>query len=222
MWKSVIYKEWLKTRWFLIGFAVLGLVAVGYIFLKVQHDFTFYEGKNYWYSVLFQGFQYFGHLKYVPLVIGLVVGVAQYFPETVNKRIKLTFHLPLKENNILLMMMAFGAGSLLVCFLLLFAAFFTLSYMFFPTEIVMGAVTSIFPWFLAGLTGYFLVALVVLEPVWKYRILYALTGGFFTMIYLQSAVVAGYGPVNPILALLTAALSIALIFSAYRFRKGEM
>lgn len=222
MWKSVIYKEWLKIRWFLIGFAVLGVVAVGYIFLKVQHDFTFFEGKNYWYSVLFQGFQYFGHLKYIPLAGGIAIGVAQYFPETINKRIKLTFHLPLNENKVMLMMMAFGASSLLLSFLIMFAVFFALSYTFFPIEIVIGAITSVYPWFLAGLTGYFLVALVVLEPVWKYRILYAVIGGFFATIYLQSAVTEGYGPVNTVLSVLTVGLSIALIFSGYRFRKGEM
>ena len=70
--------------------------------------------------------------------------------------------------------------------------------------------------------AYFLVALVVLEPIWKYRVFYLLIGGFFITIYIKSTVTAGYGPVNPILFVLTACLSIALIFSAYRFRKGEM
>ena len=222
MWKSVFYKEWLKIRWFLLGFTILGIVGVGYIFLKVQHDFTFQGGKNYWYSILFQKFQYFNYLKFLPLAGGLAIGIAQYFPETVNKRIKLTFHLPLKENKVLMMMHAFGTASLLASYLFVFMVFFLLSNVFFASEIVNGAIVSVFPWFLSGLTSYFFIALVVLEPMWKYRIFYSLIGGFFITIYLKSPVIGGYGPANPILFALTVCLSIALVFSAYRFRKGEM
>jgi len=222
MWKSVIYKEWLKIRWFLIGYAALGIIAVGYIFLKVQHDIAFMEGKNYWYSILFQGLQYFGYLKFLPLIGALAIGIAQYFPETVNKRIKLTFHLPLKENKILLMMHAFGTGSLLAAYLLIFSIFYVLSNLFFPSEIINGAIATVIPWFLAGLTTYFMIALIVLEPIWKYRAFYFIIGAFFTSIYLNQTITAGYAPVNPILFILTAGSGIALIFSAYRFRKGEM
>lgn len=222
MWKSVIYKEWLKIRWFLIGFTALGIVGVGYIFLKVQHDITFMEGKNYWYNMLFLGRQYFSYLKFLPLVGALAIGISQYFPETINKRIKLTFHLPLKENKVLMMMHAFGAASLITTYFLILAVFFGLSKVFFAAEMVNDAIVTIFPWFLAGLTAYFLVALVVLEPIWKYRVFYILIGGFFITIYIKSTGTASYAPVNPILFVLTACLSIALIFSAYRFRKGEM
>jgi len=222
MWKSVIYKEWLKIRWFLIGFAALGIITVGYIFLKVQHDFTFMEGKNYWNNVLFLGVQYFGYLKFLPLAGALAIGIAQYFPETINKRIKLTFHLPLNENKVLMMMHVFGTSCLLAIYTLLILFFFGFSKIFFAAEMVNDALITIFPWFLAGLTTYFIVALVVLEPIWKYRAYYFLTGAFFVSIYLEPAVTAGYEPANPILLLLTACLSIALIFSAYRFRKGEM
>jgi hypothetical protein len=114
------------------------------------------------------GYQYFGYLKYIPLVGGLLIAIAQYFPETINKRIKLSFHLPLKENKILLMMHAFGFGSLLVAYLAIFAVFVVFSASFFPSQIVNDAIISVFPWFLAGFTASFLVALIVLEPVWMY------------------------------------------------------
>ena len=94
MWKSIIYKEWLKIRWFLIGYTVLGLLGIGYLFLTVKHGFTFLGGKNFWYGILFLGQQYFSYLKYVPILGGLAIAIAQYFPETINKRIKLVFHLP--------------------------------------------------------------------------------------------------------------------------------
>ncbi|MCX6221018.1 MAG: hypothetical protein NTZ69_08510 [Bacteroidia bacterium] len=222
MWKSIVYKEWLKIRWFLIGFTTLGIVGIGYLFLKVQHGFTFNGGSGFWYNILFMGFQFFGYFKYFPLFGGLLIGVAQYFPETINKRIKLTFHLPLKENNVLLMMHAFGVVCLLISFLLLLGMFVTMSNFYFPSQMVYDSVVSVIPWFLAGLVAYFFVALIVLEPVWMYRFFYTLVAGFFADIYIKSPVIAAYGPAIPGLFVLTILMSVALLFSAYRFRKGEM
>ena len=222
MWKSVVYKEWLKIRWFLIGFTVLGIVGIGYLFLKVQHGFTFQGGTSFWYNILFMGLQFFGYFKNIPLLGGLIIGVAQYFPETINKRIKLTFHLPLKENNVLLIMHAFGVVCLVLYYTLLLGVFITMSSIYFQSQMVFDSIVSVIPWFLAGLVAYFFVALIVLEPVWMYRLLYALVAGFFVNIYIKFPVVAAYGPAIPGLSFLTILMSVALLFSAYRFRKGEM
>ena len=222
MWKSIIYKEWLKIRFFLIGFTVLAMMGIAYLFLKVQHGFSFSGGANFWYNVLFMGSQFFDYFKYVPLSGGLLIAVAQYFPETIDKRIKLTFHLPLKENHVLLMMHAFGAGCLLLSYFLLIGVFISLSMIYFPSEMVVDSIITIVPWFMAGFVAYFFVALIIMEPVWLYRVFYAMIAGFFVTIYVRSPVMAAYGPAIPGLSLLMILLSIALLFSAYRFRKGEM
>ena len=222
MWKSLVYKEWLKVKWFVILFTAAGLLTVGYIFLRVQHDFTFNEAKNYWHLILFQKFQFFSSLRFVPVAGALAVAVAQYFPETVNKRIKLTFHLPANENNVLLMMMFFGTICLLACYSLVVVLFLALSMLFFPSEIIWTALVSITPWFLAGLAVYYLVALIVLEPVWKYRFFYFVVAVAFVPLYFEPAVAGGYAPAIPLLFVLAVVLSIAILFSGYRFRKGEM
>ncbi len=222
MWKSIVYKEWLKIRWFLIGYTLLGILGIGYLFLTVKHGFAFSGGKNIWNSILFMGHQFFSPLKYVPLVGGLTIAIAQYFPETVNKRIKLTFHLPIGENKALLMMHAFGAVSLMLSFLLFIGMFTGFSLVYFPVQMVTDSIISILPWFFAGFAAYFLIALIVLEPEWKFRFCYSVVGGFFLTIYLNSPFTGAYGPANTGLFVLAAFLSIALLFSAYRFRKGEM
>ncbi len=209
-------------RWFWLLFALLGLLAVGYIFVRVRHDFTFNEAKNYWYSVLFQGFLWFKHLKFIPLAGGVLLAVAQYFPETVNKRIKLTFHLPVEENKSLVVMMLFGSGMLLVAYLLILGVFVGLSALYLPWEIIGAMVVSVTPWFMAGLAAYYLGALVILEPVWLYRLLYFLVAAAFVPLFLAKSVAGGYAPALLPLLLLTLLLSIALLFSGYRFRKGEM
>lgn len=222
MWKSVIYKEWLKIRWFVLLFAGLGMLAVAYIFLRVQHDFKFNEPQNYWYLVMFQNFQFFGPMKFIPIVGALALSIAQYFPETVSKRIKLTFHLPINENKVLLMMMLLGTACLFAAYILLLGLFYALSSIYFPSNVILPSLLSITPWFLAGFSTYYLVALIVLEPVWKYRFLYFIVTAAFIPLFLESGLAGAYAPANLMLALFTVLLSISLLFSGYRFRKGEM
>jgi hypothetical protein len=222
MWKSILYKEWLKLKWIFIIFTLVGLMAVGSIFLNVKHDILFSGATNYWYSILFMGFQYFQLLKYIPLAIGIAIGLAQYFPETVNKRIKLSFHLPVDENKLLVTMILCGTISLIVSFGLMFLLFWGLSIHFLPTEIVNAAILSVIPWFLAGFSVYYFIGLIVLEPVWKYWIFYGLVGFAFVGLFMEPSVAGAFEPINPKLLMLTVLLSISLLFSANRFRKGEM
>jgi hypothetical protein len=62
----------------------------------------------------------------------------------------------------------------------------------------------------------------VLEPVWKYWFLYGLVGYVIIELYLESSVAGGFEPINLKLMVLTALFSLSSLFSAYRFRKGEM
>lgn len=192
------------------------------MFLTVKHDFAFLGGENVWYDMLFQGSQFYGPLKFVPLSGGVLLAVAQYFPETINRRIKLTFHLPLNENNAILMMQAFGGGCLLLSFSLIYGTFFVASLYYFPVQIVTACAVSVFPWFLAGFAAYFLVGLIVLEPIWKFRFGFLLIAGFWLSVYLNDSVLEGYRTANDVLLLLTVLLGVSPLFSAYRFRKGEM
>ncbi len=223
MWRSVIYKEWLKVRWFQLGLVLIGLLVTGNVFLKVQHDITFREAHNLWYFILFQGYSYFGGLlKYLPLVIGAALSIAQYVPEITSKRIKLTFHLPINENKVLIMMLGFGLLCLLATFGLIYILFLVLSHHFFGPEIVHAANISVIPWFLSGFVAYFMVAMIVLEPVWKYRVFYIVVVYFCIMLFLEPGLPGSYQPLNWKLAIVTVLSSISLLFSAYRFRKGEM
>lgn len=224
MWKSIIYKEWLKVRWFAIVYLVMSILAIANLFLKVQHDFTFSEAQKYWYMVMFQNMHYFKHgfFQILPLLGALAIAIAQYFPETVSKRIKLTYHLPLKENKALLIMMFFGTFCMIIISAITVLLFVSLSYIWFPAEIVNGAIITTTPYFLSGFAAYFLTALIVLEPVWKYRLLYTIVAAAFVPIYFNKTIIGGYLPALPLLTVFTIILSISLLFSGYRFRKGEM
>ncbi len=222
MFKSVIYKEWIKTRWFIILLTLIAILAVGNIFLTVQHNMSFKEASNYWYQILFQNSHYFSYLKFVPLIIALALASSQYIPEITDKRIKLTFHLPLRENRILIMMLAYGTASLLISYSLVFLIFLGLSNQFFAAEIVKLAIISVIPWFLAGFAAYFMAGLIILEAIWKYRIAYFIIAAAFLLLFFETGLAGSYEPINLKLTLITLLSSISLLFSAYRFRKGEM
>ena len=221
MFKSLIYKEWLKTRWFLAGFLLLSALALSLMFLKVYHDLKFNGGTNYWNNILFLGFSYFASFKFVPLIGGIIIGFSQYFPETVEKRLKLTFHLPVNENKILLQMMSYGTIILSLAYLFLLIILLVFSTVFFPREIIIDALMSMTPWFLSGYASYYLVGLIVLEPIWKYRFVYTVISAFYVLFYHYTAMVGAYASLNIMLTIFTMALSISVLFSGYRFRKGE-
>ncbi|WP_321345557.1 hypothetical protein [uncultured Draconibacterium sp.] len=222
MWKSIRYKEWIKTRWFVMLYAFLGLSVVAYMFLIVHRNFKFTDASSYWYELIFMGASYFSILKFVPLAGGLVLSLAQYFPEIVNKRIKLSFHLPVNENRVLMMMMLYGTISLLLIYTIILGAFWGISCIYFPSDIYMRAIISVAPWFLAGFAAYYLTALIVLEPVWKYRLGYFIVAIVFNTMYFKASDAGAYAPVNIWLGFLVTISSVSLLFSGYRFRKGEM
>jgi hypothetical protein len=219
---SIIFKEWIKIRWALVAFMVLGIIALLMMLLRIRHDILFVDAANYWYSFLFRGAPYYTLLKFIPLVAGLGIAVAQYFPETVSRRIKLTFHLPVRENEILIKMHLFGSGCLVAVFIILILIFIFGSSLFFPTDIIIPSFISILPWFLGGLFTYFMTALVLLEPIWLYRGLFTIMGGGCVSFFYFNAVIGGYKPALLGLTVLTLLSSVVVLFSGYRFRKGEM
>ena len=222
MFKSILYKEWIKIRLVVLISLGLSLLALINIFLKVRHDILFVDAANYWYSFLFRGATYFGILKFLPFAVGLGVAIAQYIPETVNKRIKLTFHLPVSENGILLRMHAFGSAVLLALFMSVLVLFTAGSAIFFPLNIIGASLITMAPWFLGGLATYFLMALILLEPVWLFRGLYTVVAAGFVTVFYAGAAIGAFRPVLLPLTILILLLSIVVLFSGYRFRKGEM
>lgn len=222
MIKSIIYKEWLKIKKVYLLLLAVGLLVVIGIYSNVRHELIVNDAESYWDLILNQKMIYFGVLKFLPLIMGLLIGVAQFVPETVEKRIKLTLHLPTNEETIVLKMVWFGAGSVLLLHILFISLFAFMGLYYFPIEIVSVALYTILPWFLAGIAAYFLTSFTILEPIWKQRIFYTLISGAFLTMFFKTAMPGAYQQVLVHLAILIACVSISTLFSIYRFRKGEM
>lgn len=222
MLSSIFYKEWIKIGKISLLLTAVGLLIIAGIHLTVRHDLLMKDAEIYWSEILYQKYVYFSIFKFLPLITGLLIGLAQFIPETVDKRIKLSLHLPVNEEEIVLKMAGIGTALVLLIFTLLFAVMYGWSLVYFPVEIVNKMAVSIIPWFLSGLAAYFLASFVILEPIWKYRILYILTGGAFITLFYKSNVSGSYQPAILPLLVCVLMLSISSLFSIYRFRKGEM
>ena len=118
----IFYKEWIKTRWTYLAALVLGLATVFYVFIRVENGMERFGAKTYMLKVLYDNppLIYYRMLLYVPLLIAASVGVTQYLPETVNRRIRLMLHLPVASTRLVLGMALYGVAAVTVSNALLY------------------------------------------------------------------------------------------------------
>lgn len=220
--KHLLYKEWIKTRWY----AAVGLAGslILSVYACIDAVSTFHDmGGTFFYSTLLTGnIALMTQLKYLPLAIALLIGLPQFLPEITNKRIRLTLHLPVGSTAVVYTMVLYGLA--VFCCTLLPALLITTAMLAacFPAEVVVATLQTLLPWLLGGMTAYFFTAMIAFEPVWKFRFGYILiaylTLRFFYLGYGVGNAVTAY----PLLLVITLVSSLAVIYTSHRFNKGEL
>ncbi|WP_282125081.1 MULTISPECIES: hypothetical protein [Marinifilum] len=174
MTSALLFKEWKKTKWFAIGAFAVGLALLTYIFLKLGRSFRMVGLEHLWDVIVNRDQFLFRDVKYFPLATGFCLALAQFVPEMIQKRIKLSLHLPLSNRKIVFSMLGFGLLALLSIFVLHLIVILTFSVFYFPMEIIESMVYTLLPWYVAGLTAYAFMSWICLEPTWKRRVFNAL------------------------------------------------
>ena len=220
MFASIAYKEWLKIRW---TYAAMVLVCIGFtvnIVLDLNYLVKMERAVNVWSYIIQMQYPFYNSLRYVPLLVGCAVAVAQFVPEVVQSRLKLSLHLPLPENRVMLWMVFFGGGMVAALLLVVLLALVIIALRFFPAEVMRSMLLTMLPWSLAGLAGYFLAATIIVEPRWLRRVFYILLGyGFLDALVLNVAIEA-YRSSLIWFVLLAAFTLPGILLSGFRFRKG--
>ena len=220
MFKAIAFKQWLKIRW---TFLAMVLVCTGItvnVALDVSHLMTLEKPTAVWSYVILMQYPFYSSLRYVPLLVGMAVAVAQFVPEVLQARLKLALHLPLRENQVLLWMVAYGAGMVTALLAATLLAVVGVAARSFPSEVVISMVRTMAPWFVAGIIGYFLAATIVVEPRWIRRaFLIFLAYGFLDALVLPG-VIEAYRPSLLWFILLGALTTTGILLSGHRFRKG--
>lgn len=220
MYKSLAYKEWLKLRWVALAAFSLETIWLIYIFSNLRAAVEFNSAFDIWNVVVSKNYMFFGPIKYIPLFIGLLIGVFQYLPEIIDMKLKLTLHLPLKENSVFIFLNMFGTLILLGLFLPVILILIVGSNLVFPTEITSATILTIIPWFLASFISYYFVAAIMIEPLWVRRIIISIVAFILVNPLLLGT---GYGAYQLILLpLFTIVLAFTglHILSGLRFKRG--
>lgn len=220
MYRSLLYKEWIKMRWFVLLAAVISLVTLINMWLTIRRGFEFQNAMMLWMRTLLDQQLYYNGIRYNLVIAGVIFALVQFVPETSKRRLRLLFHLPVAHNRALFTML--GAGALALLSMVLLNAVFLWAVMskYFPVEAQGAALLTSAPWFAAGFLTYFTVALVLLEPSRVRKIAYAAGGWGLVKLYFLGR---GYCEYNHAWIAFAVILLLALAapaLPAYRFKRG--
>ena len=220
--KHLIYKEWLKTRWFASIALLLNLGVLIYIFIALRSNFLSAGGTIYLSTLMTYKTQFFSLYRYIPLGIALLIGLSQFVPEITDKRIKLALHLPLHNLQIIYIMVVYGFVLLFLTMIPGILIFTGLISVYLPAEITIPVLQTMSPWLLGGFCAYFLIATIALEPAWKFRFLYILTSYKVLTLFFMYLSIGNAVSLLPVLCLITGLSGIAPVYTSYRFNKGQL
>ncbi len=220
MLKSIFYKEWLKTKYALLLALVLSSAMLTYIGLDILKAFQTTSGTSICLTVLNGELIYFEPFAYLPVLVGLLIALAQYLPEMYHRRLKLTFHLPLSSRKIVFCMATYGLLLLLLIFGLNILTSYCIVNHFFPYEMQSRILLTTLAWYLAGFLTYGFTAWIIVEPSWKRRFFYSLIAGLCLYLMYVNAVPEAYNSSLWLLLLLVLFVASWIWLSVLRFKKG--
>ncbi len=162
---SIFRKEFIKTWLFALLCLFISWGMLAYISIDVFKSYTKIESSaSLCLDIMTKDLIYYENFAYIPVLIGLVLGISQFFPEVSQKRLKLTFHLPVNNNLILLTMLGYGLLVLTLIFGIDILALHYYINQFLPQELTSRIILTMLPYFLAGVATYGFTSWVIVEP----------------------------------------------------------
>lgn len=221
MEKSLIFKEWVKTRMvFFISLALAVCIAL-YAVLMMKRLVELKGMDHLWLIMLLKDNTFIDIIRYVPLIIGMAVAVAQMVPEMVQKRLKLTLHLPYPQKRLISLMLLTGMVELFVVFLVQALIIFVYDASIMPFEMSCRVMLTTLPWYFAGFAAYLFVSSICLEGTWRRRIILSLLAVSVLMIFFLQPVPEAYNGVIWLMVLLVFSLTLFSFGSVVRFKEGR-
>lgn len=213
-------KEWLKLRPWLLLMLVAHLAFAVFFLMTMAQQFRVEHAEMIFYQANRIGRLFYADIRYVPLVTGAVLGVAQFLPEIIRARLRLSMHLPVSLQRLMLYYLAIGLIAVFA-FLALDVIVLALGVgLFFPQAFTLSALATSAPWFLSGIAAYFGAALVLLEPDRRYQAVnLAIAGGVVALCHLSHQYDA-YDKAIWGLVVLTLLMVPGIFRTAFRFRDG--
>lgn len=222
MLKSLILKEWLKTRRIFFVLALLMIFVAIYCTMKVNAMIEARGIVQLWLAMLYKDVNLLGLTKWLPLLCGMAIGVAQTVPEMSHSRLKLTLHLPVPRARLILTMLVFGICELLVIFIFQLAVIAIYYNSIIDGSMLSWVIVTLIPRYLAGLAAYLWTTAIVFEGRWSRRMLLLTLGVVNIMFFYQNSDNMGAYSGWPLVVLVLFIPMIALLTfgSIIRFKEG--
>lgn len=220
MIKSLFFKEWLKTRMAVILSMVATMGLCAYILLNISRVIASHGMMAVWDTLLNRDTLLIELLRFVPLVIGILLGVTQVLPEMAQKRIKLTLHLPVDNWKSIGTMVLYGAVVMVGLAVLNLGTCLVVMCRWLPIEILWHIFLTALVWYLAGVLAYFFTVWIALEPTWKMRIPELLFAAACLRGFYMSPMPEAYNAFLPIMVVFIILCSALPMLSIDRFKQG--
>lgn len=189
---AIFYKEWLKTRYFFVLASLVSWGFIAYCLLKIRYIIHLKGAAHLWQVMMERDAVFIERLTYLPLIFGILFGIVQFIPEMQQKRLKLTLHLPYPQYRTITLMLCWGAGCLLSCFLTHFLILWLYLRTILPVELYSHILLTATPWYLAGILSYIFTSWICLEPTWKRRIANLFVSVAVTSVFFLSSTPEAY------------------------------
>lgn len=219
MYRSLFFKEWIKTHRLIFLLGIIFVSVTAYIFLNIS-KLAQAGTIPLWGAIIENDYTLVSLIRYLPGMAGILFAIVQFAPEMQNKRLKLTLHLPLQEMKIICCMLGYGLVILSALFIITCMILLGGMSVWFSSEIVTANWMKSLPWFLGGYATYLLGAWICFEPVWLQRVLNALPAVCIVSFFYMEALSGAYLPFLPFLIIIIAAAFTFSFFSVTRFKNG--
>ncbi len=221
MTKAIIFKEWVKTREFLLLSFVITIGAVVFNILRLDRIISLKGAAHLWEVMISRDAIFIDMMSYLPLCIALLLAVVQFVPEMLQKRLKLTLHLPYPRNKMIIMMLVYGLCSFLIIAIIQYVIMFGYMAGVFPQEMINRLLLTVLHWNLTAICIYLALAWIILEPTWKRRILYMALSYAIYFVFTINPLPEAYNYFLPIMVLLVLCFISFPLVSVLRFREGQ-
>lgn len=216
---SLLLKEWLKIKRYFIAAMALNLAICLKIFFDIRQQIRAEHSEMVWYQAIHLHSVLYDNIQYLPLITALILAAAQFVPEMLGGRLRISFHLPMKRDVMLLYSILCGILLyLVVCTMNLLLITLTMR-LYFPLEVAATVPSTMAPWILAGLIAYLGSITVLLEPVWPRRIFILLVFATLSAMLFAGTGYSWFAPALYLLVLLAPLSLLAVFESGRRFQE---
>lgn len=218
---AIFYKEWIKTRWYLLLALLVTLGFAGYSMLRINRVASMKGVEHVWEVMLARDTVFVDLLEFIPLLVGILLALVQFVPEMHHKCLKLTLHLPYPQLRMINLMLLYGLVVLLICFAANYLLMTVYMQGVLAPELYSRILLTVLPWYLAGIAAYLLISWICLEPAWKRRVLNLVISVLLLRIFFLAPAPEAYNAFLPWLAIYTLLTASLSWLSIARFKVGK-